>query len=90
MVLPACCLPYLHVGLTLLVADAYPSASIMGTDLSPIQPKWLPPNARMFVEDCEGPEWMHGQGFDLVHFRGMAGILRDIDAMVLNAYRLVS
>lgn len=64
----------------------YPSASVVGTDLSPIQPRWMPINARMFVEDCEDPEWMHGCGFDLVHFRGVAGMLLDSDAVVANAY----
>ncbi|KAH7155378.1 S-adenosyl-L-methionine-dependent methyltransferase [Dactylonectria estremocensis] len=68
------------------VADLYPSASVVGTDLSPIQPRWMPINARMFVEDCEDPEWMHGCGFDLVHLRGVAGVLLDLDAVVANAY----
>ncbi|KAH6990691.1 S-adenosyl-L-methionine-dependent methyltransferase [Ilyonectria sp. MPI-CAGE-AT-0026] len=68
------------------VADMYPSASVVGTDLSPIQPRWMPINARMFVEDCEDPEWMHGCSFDLVHFRGVAGMLLDSDAVVANAY----
>ena len=26
------------------MADRYPQAEIVGTDLSPIQPKWVPPN----------------------------------------------
>ena len=60
---------------------------MVGTDLSPIQPKWLPINVRMFVEDCEEPEWLHGCGFDLVHFRGMADVLLDLEAVVTNAYR---
>ncbi|KAK7429190.1 hypothetical protein QQZ08_004200 [Neonectria magnoliae] len=68
------------------VADLYPSASVIGTDLSPIQPKWLPINARMFLEDCEDPEWTHGCGFDLVHFRGVADVLLDLEALVTNAY----
>ncbi|KAK7404054.1 hypothetical protein QQX98_010175 [Neonectria punicea] len=68
------------------VADLYPSASVIGTDLSPIQPKWLPINARMFLEDCEDPEWTHGCGFDLVHFRGVADVLLDLEAVVTNAY----
>jgi hypothetical protein len=40
----------------------------------------------MFVEDCEDPYWANGHSFDLVHFRGMAGFLLDLDAMVANAH----
>ncbi|PHH82637.1 hypothetical protein CDD83_3211 [Cordyceps sp. RAO-2017] len=64
------------------VADLYPSASVTGTDLSAIQPKWVPVNVRMFVDDCEGPDWLHGSGYDLVFFRGMAGVLRDLDGVL--------
>ncbi|POR37496.1 mRNA 3'-end-processing protein YTH1 [Tolypocladium paradoxum] len=68
------------------VADLYPSASVIGTDLSAIQPKWVPVNVRMFVDDCEEPDWLHGSGYDLVHFRGMAGVLRDLDGVLAKAY----
>lgn len=47
----------------------------------------MPINARMFVEDCEDPEWMHGYDIDLVHFRGIAGVLGDLDSVVANSYR---
>ena len=67
--------------LTTAVADIYQGASVKGTDLSPIQPGWLPVNLRMFVEDCEG-EWLHGSGFDLVHLRQVAGTLRDLDGVL--------
>jgi methylase of polypeptide subunit release factors len=33
------------------MADDYPEAQIIGTDLSPIQPYHVPPNLRFFVED---------------------------------------
>lgn len=38
------------------MADQHPGASIIGTDLSPIQPKWVPPNCRFEVDDFE-QEW---------------------------------
>ncbi|KAG8409071.1 hypothetical protein J3458_003785 [Metarhizium acridum] len=68
------------------VADQYPSASVVGTDLSPIQPKWVPVNVRMYVDDCEEPDWLHGSNFDMVHFRGVAGTLRDLDRMLKRTY----
>jgi hypothetical protein len=33
------------------MGDKYPEAEIVGTDLSPIQPAFVPPNVRFFVED---------------------------------------
>ncbi|QGI59236.1 hypothetical protein CEK27_001361 [Fusarium fujikuroi] len=68
------------------VADEYDQTSVIGTDLSPIQPKSMPPNASMFVEDCEDPYWASGKDFDMVHLRGMVGFLLDLDAMVANAH----
>lgn len=71
------------------MADQYPSASVVGTDLSPIQPKWVPVNVRMYVDDCEEGDWLHGSNFDLVHFRGLAGSLRDLDRMLKRSYSYV-
>ncbi|KAH7321339.1 S-adenosyl-L-methionine-dependent methyltransferase [Stachybotrys elegans] len=68
------------------VADLYPSASVIGTDLSPIQPTWLPVNARMFVEDCEELDWLHGNDIDLVHFRSVAGVLRNLHGILREAH----
>lgn len=31
------------------IADEYPEALVIGTDLSPIQPGWVPPNCRFYV-----------------------------------------
>lgn len=33
------------------MGDLYPEAEIIGTDLSPIQPEFVPPNVHFFVED---------------------------------------
>lgn len=51
------------------VADKYPSAEVIGIDLSPIQPPWVPPNLRFVVDDLED-EWLYPQNhFDYVHIR---------------------
>jgi len=41
------------------VGDLYPGASVLGLDLSPIQPHWIPSNVRFMVDDVED-EWIHG------------------------------
>jgi SAM-dependent methyltransferase len=52
------------------VAQEFPSAQVIGTDLSPIQPSYVPPNCQFFIEDCEDP-WDFSQKFDLVHGRAL-------------------
>ncbi|KAF2192702.1 S-adenosyl-L-methionine-dependent methyltransferase [Zopfia rhizophila CBS 207.26] len=59
-------------------ADLYPSAKVIGTDLSPIQPNLssVPPNCSFIVEDSEG-EWMWDERFDYIHSRTLASAWRD-------------
>lgn len=33
-------------------ADEFPNAEVMGTDVFPIQPSWIPPNVKFEIEDC--------------------------------------
>ncbi|EPS40087.1 hypothetical protein H072_6106 [Dactylellina haptotyla CBS 200.50] len=55
------------------VADAYPDAEVIGTDLSPIQPKWIPRNLQIRICDFEST-WTLGQSsFDLIHMRNGVG-----------------
>ena len=46
-------------------ATKYPSASVVGTDLSPIQPLYVPPNCSFEVDDSDDP-WIFSQKFDYV------------------------
>ncbi|EGX97238.1 hypothetical protein CCM_01898 [Cordyceps militaris CM01] len=64
--------------------DAYPSASVIGIDLTPIQPLWVPPNVEFIVDDCER-DWLL-DNVDLAHFRFMAMILKDVPLVMQHAY----
>ncbi|KAI6784652.1 uncharacterized protein J7T54_006698 [Emericellopsis cladophorae] len=58
-------------------ADEYPSAEVIGTDLSPMQPSWVPPNLRFEVDDCL-LEWTWPENhFDFIHARCMYGSIPD-------------
>ncbi|KAF2802747.1 S-adenosyl-L-methionine-dependent methyltransferase [Mytilinidion resinicola] len=59
-------------------ADEYPSAKVVGTDLSPIQPNFrsVPPNCSFIVEDSEG-EWIWEERFDFIHSRTLGSTWRD-------------
>ena len=60
-------------------AESLPDTQIIGTDLSPIQPNWIPPNVKFEVDDAELP-WTYPENhFDLVHTRIMNAFLKDWD-----------
>ncbi|OAR02793.1 hypothetical protein LLEC1_00195 [Akanthomyces lecanii] len=59
------------------MGDQFPSASVLGIDLSPIQPDWLPPNVRFIVDDAESP-WLYPRNhFDYIHSRHTVMALKD-------------
>ncbi|RDW84849.1 hypothetical protein BP6252_02439 [Coleophoma cylindrospora] len=68
-------------------ADQYPTAQVLGTDLSPIQPDMVPPNCRFEVDDAKD-EWIYPlDHFDLVHIRTLFGSIRDWNKLYRQAYR---
>ena len=54
-------------------ADAWPEAEVVGLDLSPIQPSWVPPNLEFQVADADEPWSFAPKRFSLVHTRIMNG-----------------
>ncbi|KJZ78507.1 hypothetical protein HIM_01898 [Hirsutella minnesotensis 3608] len=60
------------------MADEFPSGSVAGVDLSPIQPEWVPNNCRFHVDDYED-EWMYrdDERFDYIHGRALSGTSSD-------------
>ncbi|MCJ1300456.1 hypothetical protein MMC08_003253 [Hypocenomyce scalaris] len=51
------------------MGETYPTTEVIGTDLSPIQPTWIPPNVKFEIDDVE-EEWLyHPNSFDFIHFR---------------------
>jgi len=68
------------------VADRFPSASVIGTDLSAIQPQWVPPNCSFEIDDAT-LEWAYTkESFDFVHSREMFGSVSDWDKFYEQAY----
>ncbi|PGH26379.1 hypothetical protein AJ80_01877 [Polytolypa hystricis UAMH7299] len=67
-------------------ADEFPSAEITGTDLSPIQPGWTPPNVKFYVDDFEQP-WAYSdaQKFDYIHWRALSGSTGDFPKLYAQA-----
>lgn len=67
------------------MGDKYPSAEIIGNDISPIQPGLVPPNVKFEVDDAEA-EWVYSGKFDYIHCRYMIGSIRDWPRLVRQAF----
>jgi trans-aconitate methyltransferase len=57
----------------------------MGTDLSPIQPNFVPPNCRFEVDDFED-EWVYSQKFDYIHGRDIFFSLANPPRLLAEIY----
>jgi SAM-dependent methyltransferase len=69
------------------MADQYPSASVIGNDLSPIQPGFVPPNCTFEIDDVT-LEWTYQDDFfDYIHIREMFGSIPDWDFFFQECYR---
>ncbi|KAL8973204.1 MAG: hypothetical protein Q9183_000106 [Haloplaca sp. 2 TL-2023] len=60
-----------------------------GNDLSPIQPKWVPPNVRFEVDDVEA-DWTYHQPFDYIHCRFMGNAVKDWPRLHKQAFENTS
>ncbi|OJJ36253.1 hypothetical protein ASPWEDRAFT_109942 [Aspergillus wentii DTO 134E9] len=67
------------------VGDEHPSATVIGNDLSPIQPQWVPPNVKFYVDDVE-KDWVEGHRYDYIHCRYLAGSIRDWPRLIRQCY----
>jgi SAM-dependent methyltransferase len=70
------------------VADELPSAVVVGTDLSPIQPEAVPPNCQFYVDDFES-EWTFtpDEAFDFIHGRGIGASVSDLSLLYSRIYQ---
>jgi SAM-dependent methyltransferase len=51
-------------------ADEHPESQVIGIDLSPIQPSFIPPNLKFEIDDLEEP-WTFPEPFDFIFSRMM-------------------
>ena len=69
-------------------ADKFPECNVIGTDISPIQPSWVPPNVRFEIDDFN-KEWTFREDnhFDYIHLRWLSGAAKDWPEIYRQAYR---
>ncbi|KAG6080763.1 hypothetical protein E4U16_008155 [Claviceps sp. LM84 group G4] len=68
-------------------ADRFPNASVIGTDLSPCQPQWVPPNLRFEIDDATLEWTWNADHFDFIHIRYIVGGIQDWTGLFKEAYR---
>ncbi|KAH9207970.1 S-adenosyl-L-methionine-dependent methyltransferase [Leptodontidium sp. 2 PMI_412] len=74
------------------IADAHHDVEVVGVDLSPIQPKWVPPNLEFIIDDLdstgeEGSEnWNFHYKFDFIYCRMMSGSFQNWPRFFSNAF----
>lgn len=66
-------------------ADAHPAAEVVGVDLSPVQPDFVPPNCFFEIDDLE-KEWTWNKKFDFIFSRMMTGSFADNESIVRKVY----
>ncbi|KAK4120503.1 S-adenosyl-L-methionine-dependent methyltransferase [Parathielavia appendiculata] len=67
-------------------ADENPETSVVGIDISPIQPSFVPPKVEFFVDDLE-LEWNYVNPFDFIYTRFMTGSLKNWPKFFDQAYK---
>ncbi|KAG9231341.1 S-adenosyl-L-methionine-dependent methyltransferase [Amylocarpus encephaloides] len=68
------------------MGDKWPSANILGVDLSPIQPDWVPPNVKFMVDDVESP-WLKPENhYDYIHARHTVMAIKDWPNLMDSVY----
>lgn len=67
-------------------AQQHPRASVIGTDLSLIQPRdGIPPNCTFEREDSE-EQWVFDKQFDYIHWRLMLTCFHDFEGMIARVF----
>ncbi|KDN68753.1 putative methyltransferase domain-containing protein [Colletotrichum sublineola] len=66
-------------------ADEHPAAEVIGVDLSPIQPEYVPPNCRFEIDDVE-KEWTWQEPFDFIFARHMNACFASWEKFLKQAY----
>ncbi|KAI8312251.1 Secondary metabolism regulator LAE1 [Colletotrichum sp. SAR11_59] len=67
------------------MADLFPHAEVIGTDLSAVQPEWLPSNVKFIVDDVESA-WIDPKKYDYIFVRYMLVSIADWPRLIANIY----
>ncbi|KAF5524901.1 Secondary metabolism regulator laeA [Colletotrichum aenigma] len=66
-------------------AEDHPEATVIGVDLSPIQPEFVPPNCKFEIDDVD-KDWTWSTLFDFIFVRHMNACFASWERMLAQAY----
>ncbi|KAF7865930.1 hypothetical protein EAF04_006094 [Stromatinia cepivora] len=66
-------------------AEQHPKSNVIGTDLSAIQPLYVPSNLRFEIDDAED-EWIFPHPFNFIHGRALISCFSDPSLVIRSAY----
>ncbi|TQN64788.1 Secondary metabolism regulator LAE1, partial [Colletotrichum shisoi] len=67
-------------------AEEHPESEVIGVDLSPVQPDFMPPNCSFEIDDLEKP-WTWSKSFDFIFSRTLNGSILDPVKLVDSIYK---
>ncbi|KAI0400117.1 S-adenosyl-L-methionine-dependent methyltransferase [Xylaria palmicola] len=68
-------------------ADQYPHTEVIGVDISPSQPQWIPPNLKFEIDDITQPWTYTPNSFDYIHMRWLIGAVPDWYTLFREVYQ---
>jgi SAM-dependent methyltransferase len=69
-------------------AEEHPTATVLGMDLSPIQPEYAPANCSFRVDNVED-DWVQEENYDYIHSRAMLVAIKDWRRFTSQAFQYV-
>lgn len=70
-------------------AETHTEAAVIGVDLSPIHPEWMPSNCKFLLDDAEA-EWDWPQHFSLIQCRMLDGCFKHPTDIFTKAFGYVT
>lgn len=75
-----------HAKIGISIAEMFPEAEIIGTDLSPVQPGQVPPNVQFYVDDASESDWLWPKDhFDYIRSSMLLGALDSYPSLIKTA-----
>ncbi|KAM5385741.1 hypothetical protein ACJZ2D_000940 [Fusarium nematophilum] len=71
------------------MADMFPSAHVIGIDISPTQPSWVPPNVSFQIDDAQLDWTFEPESFDFIHIRALHGAIGDWPKLYNQLYKFL-
>ncbi|PHH81921.1 hypothetical protein CDD82_7523 [Ophiocordyceps australis] len=69
------------------VADEFASAEVVGVDIAPTQPEWVPPNCTFELDDIEEPWMWKENSADFIFARDLFLSIRDFPKLIDQCYK---